>query len=425
MSNVYAEIAQATIEACSLIDGGAAPTDATIKVARDYDLNFHKINRLVEAVNTAQQISIIRSEDRRQEFSVADPFLVKKALLKTEDPLTVEKRAFASYDPDKDYYAEHIAYKYFSHADPEPLVKHSTTTHSDVVDEIHKLEKLADSALHKYAAIHHEFLDELAALPKKEAELKSYLDVACALHGRHPLAEKTANFIWQAKTKKTFTPEDVHDLIEDTEKYAAFKKLCDYMNGMEVLSNRVSNFESIAKAARYSLCKINDMGNPLRVEDDFYIESDHRKQQRKAAALQEKLGAGLGSLLLPAMGKAITGLGKKRKELGKASPGSATAKKFLKSVDAASMLNKIMQEDEIIREFPRKDVVSAFNTLRSVSERSALNKSIATAWLRRLLTHPDSVTAEDFEPFRRHERDMLEAELIEKGKGSPLREKKE
>ncbi len=420
MSNIYKEIAQATIEASSLISSGYTSTDAVEKVARDFGLNNHKIDRVVEAVNTAQQLSVIRSDNRRSEFSVASPDIVKNRLMGTSEKKASLSCAIPEYTIGKDYYAESLEDKYLPTYTVKPLEITPTTTCDDIVSKINSLEKSADSLLHKYAAIHHDFLEELSFLPSERSNLKEYLSNAFHLHKGHPFAEKTADFIWKAKAKESFTPLEEESLLENVEKYASFKTLCDCMRGMDLLSKKTQTLDGTAKMARHTLTKLLDMGNPVRTsESGFLIESTMKKTASYNKALEEKT-AGLGSLLLPAIGGAFSAATKKHEKILDVDPGWKTAKKFLKSIEGASLLKDVMKNDEVIKEFPKKDVVNAFNSLRNVSERSALNRDILVAWIRRSLTHPDSITAEDFAPFRKHEREMLEAEFIEKKKGVPL-----
>lgn len=399
MKDIYYQIANATMDATKLIKKGKHPTDAVEKVARDYSLNLDTVDRVVEAINTAQALTVLRSGNRRQEFPLAEGNKIKSAMLAgSVTRETMPKAAEIS----KDYYAEYLEDKYLPRVPLLPFKeKAPRLTADDLMPTVSRFRKVASMATMELPQLQLEFCNKLSQLPKQN--LKQYLANGKTLG--HVYAEKTAEFIKQAAG---FSEIGVAEELIDEEEYSVFSDLCDIKQNIDHLEKIATHFDDLVELASSSLNTINIWDKPLDVDTPLISSEKYAKDK-----FSEKCAGILGSLkaLVPAVGA----VGKAR-EINKAKSTDITSiKNFLDTSDKAKMLRGFSQEDEILKDYMMKDIVAAYNTLEGISPKAAANPHIAKAFLRKAVMHPEAIEAFEAGSYADLERKLLELDALKSG----------
>ncbi len=395
---IYERLADATMMASSFVKEGLLPTKAIEKVARKMDLNFNEIDRVTEALNTAQQISILRSNDRRKEFPVAEAAIVKANLSNDLDSIkSAEKQVGIA----RDYYAEYLREKYIPKIPlATSLPERSGTVNYNTIQKcISPLKKAASIGKTALPQLYEDMVKCILDIKPSEEYIKEAYSCYCHL----PYAEKAASILSKKYYNKSFEIPEPSDKIVDADKFRKFEKLCHYLNDYSELNKLTTLVDNLQKIGHNVLVK--SAYPVIKASRQYLVQSSNF--DKKASVLP----------ILSFANKMFENVEKVKSNIKAVpSPPLQSVQNFIDTIKRGKMLRELAKNDEILKEHPFEDIVKAYNSLQRLSPRASKNPQITLSFLRQIVTHPEALAGFEASSYVDLEKKLLELELLERGK---------
>jgi len=393
MSEIYSIIADATLEAATLLRSGVSPTDAVEKVAISNELTLDSVDRVTEALNTAQMLSVLKKDasERRTEFEVADSTEVKRRLTKK----AVKTAEWHGNDPFMDYYAPTLRKKYIPPPTVEVLQKTATATPNQILKQLNSISKVAELAVMELHTTGRELLRKLAEVKPLLPSLHNILAVC----SDEPYCGNAMEYLTKVAGVSSLSPPDS---LVDSSEFAPFRDFCRLLQKYDALEKVAKDYADLYKTAH-----------------EKFKETVYSSMEKDAAGIAPFISSGLwaGRLGQSAMGMRESNLAKRQ-------TGLQSVKELISAVKKARKLQQIVKGDEILREQPPEKVLSAYNMLNAMSGMAATQEPVVRAFLRQAVLHGDTLTGFDVKQYLDLEKGLRELDYINKGKLSPTQQLK-